>query len=149
MSNLEKETPDVFISYSSKDKDIAFKLCNALENQGIICWIAPRNIGIGLYANAIVEGIESSKVFILIFSQNSNDSIPVTNEVNLAMHSELPIIPIRIEEILPTKAMKFYLKSMHWFDVLNPKSSDSFKSFISMLKENLEINSNNHYPKAS
>ncbi len=38
---------DIFISYSSKDKKIAFALCHFLEKNGLHCWIAPRNIRVG------------------------------------------------------------------------------------------------------
>ena len=34
---------NVFISYSTKDTDIAESACNALESAGIKCWIAPRD----------------------------------------------------------------------------------------------------------
>ena len=130
---------DVFISYSSKDKDVAFILCEALENEGIICWIAPRDVKAGHYATSIVEGIESSKLFVLLFSQNSNDSTPVLNELEMAMSSKLLIVPARIEEILPSKAMKFYLMATNWFDTLDAKSIDDFKGFVSVVKNNLNI----------
>ncbi len=117
-------------------------LCEALENEGLNCWIAPRDVKAGHYANSIVEGIESSKLFVLLFSQNSNDSVPVLNELEMAMGSKLLIIPARIEEVLPSKAMKFYLMATHWIDVLNAKSVDDFKDFVSVVKKNLGKNEN-------
>ena len=36
--------PDkVFISHSSKDKEIADAICQHLESAGVLCWIAPRD----------------------------------------------------------------------------------------------------------
>ena len=35
---------DVFISHSSKDKQTADAICHYLEQNGIRCWIAPRDI---------------------------------------------------------------------------------------------------------
>jgi hypothetical protein len=35
---------DVFVSYSSDDKPTADAVCATLENKGIRCWIAPRDI---------------------------------------------------------------------------------------------------------
>jgi hypothetical protein len=35
---------NVFISHSTKDKEIAAEICAALEADGISCWIAPRDI---------------------------------------------------------------------------------------------------------
>lgn len=147
---MEDKKYDVFISYSSKDKSVAFTLCEALENEGLICWIAPRNVSTGHYASSIVKGIESSKVLVLVFSKNSNDSTPVLNELELAMGSKIPLIPIRIEETLPTDAMKFYVMSTNWFDVLKAKSVDDFKEFVFVVKQNFKDNKNIdifHFPK--
>ena len=35
---------DVFVSYSADDKPTADAVCATLENKGIRCWIAPRDI---------------------------------------------------------------------------------------------------------
>jgi len=49
---------EVFISYSSKDKQIADAACASLEHDGISCWIAPRDIEPGrVFHNAIVDAI--------------------------------------------------------------------------------------------
>ena len=38
---------DIFLSYSSADAPAANAMCAALENKGIKCWIAPRDIAPG------------------------------------------------------------------------------------------------------
>ena len=38
---------DVFISYSTKNTEYAEAVCEKLEDNGIECWIAPRNIVYG------------------------------------------------------------------------------------------------------
>ena len=35
---------DIFLSHSSKDKTIADAACAVLEQRGLRCWIAPRDI---------------------------------------------------------------------------------------------------------
>ena len=37
----------IFISHSSKDADVALKICNILEKNGKNCFIAPRDIRMG------------------------------------------------------------------------------------------------------
>jgi hypothetical protein len=37
----------IFISYSSKDRDIAETICQALEARGLDCWIAGRDVHAG------------------------------------------------------------------------------------------------------
>ena len=49
---------DIFISYSSKDEQKANDICNRFENEGISCWIAPRDIEVGKeYGGEIIKGI--------------------------------------------------------------------------------------------
>jgi len=136
---------DVFISHSSKDTKIAFTLCEALENKGFICWIAPRNITAGLpYAESIVDGIEKSKTLVVLFSDNSNNSTGVLKEIEIANNTTLPIITLRIEDVFPTKAMKFHILANHWLDAIHPKSVDDFEEFTVEIKntigdENIKI----------
>ena len=35
---------DIFVSYSSKDKAVADAIVSALENSGLRCWVAPRDV---------------------------------------------------------------------------------------------------------
>jgi osmotically-inducible protein OsmY len=112
---------DVFISYSSKDKTVADALCGVLESQGIPCWIAPRNIAYGSdYGEAIVDGINESRVMVLVFSSNANTSPHIKREVDRAVSKSLTIIPIRIEDVAPTRALEYYISPVHWLDAIAP-----------------------------
>jgi TolB-like protein len=111
---------DVFISYSTLDKTSAEKVCSILEENKISCWIAPRDITPGLdFAEAIIDGINSSKLFILVYSSNSNNSKQVIREVDRAVHAGLPIINLRLEDVLLSKQLEYYLSGVHWFDAMN------------------------------
>jgi hypothetical protein len=111
---------DVFISYSSKDKAVADAVCATIENRKIRCWIAPRDVPPGLpYAAALVNAINDSKVFVLVFSEGSNSSGAVMREVEEAVDRGIPIIPLRIEDTEPTAAMRYYIKSLHWIDAMS------------------------------
>src|SRR5689334_18993649 len=99
---------EVFISHSSQDKPIADAVCNALENSGIRCWIAPRDVQPGRsFAGEITRAIQHSKVFVLIFSTHSNASEQVLREVQLAANSHLHIIQFRIENIVPNEDLEY------------------------------------------
>src|SRR4051812_16875870 len=77
---------DIFISYSSKDKTIADACCAVLEAKDLRCWIAPRDILAGReWSEAIVHGIEQSRLFVLVFSSNANHSGQVIREVERAV----------------------------------------------------------------
>lgn len=56
----------VFVSYSSKNKNVADALCHYLEEHNIPCWIAPRDILPGqTWAGAIVQAISNCSAMVL------------------------------------------------------------------------------------
>lgn len=108
---------DVFISYSSIDKALAEAVCAAIEAEAVGAWMAPRDIHPGQnYGEAIIEAINSSKVMIVVFSTNSNNSNQVLREVERAASKGVAIVPFRIEDLLPSKSMEYFLSGQHWMD---------------------------------
>ena len=112
---------DVFLSYSNKDKPVADAVVAGLENSGIRCWVAPRDITPGRsWGDAIISAIESSRFMVIILSGNSNQSKQVIREVERAVANNVIIIPFRIENIDPTGAMAYFLSTEHWLDAITP-----------------------------
>lgn len=107
---------DVFISYSSKNKDAADAVCAALEGAGVSCWIAPRDTEVGAYGPSIIRAIRSARVFVLILSEDSNTSQHVLREVERAVNAKLPIVPLRLSEVALSEEMEYYVASQHWVD---------------------------------
>jgi TolB-like protein/Tfp pilus assembly protein PilF len=114
--------PDkVFISHSSKDKEIADLICQHLESAGVPCWIAPRDIGPGAdWTEGIMRGIASSRIFVLVFSGHANDSDHVRREVGRAFSLHLPVIPFRTEAVELRDSLGYFLESVHWLDATRP-----------------------------
>jgi hypothetical protein len=112
---------DVFVSYSKPDKPIADAICGRLEQVGIRCWIAPRDVPAGDdYATSIIHAINNCKVMVVVFSTASNNSRHVRGEVERAFNKGVAILPFRIENQVPTDAMEYFLSSAHWLDALKP-----------------------------
>ena len=106
---------DVFISYSTEDKPAADAVCAILEKNGVRCWIAPRDIMPGAdWTGSIVNAIGTSRVMLLVFSTNANKSKQIKREVEIAADGGVTIVPLRIENILPTEAFKYFLGNIHW-----------------------------------
>ena len=122
---------DVFISYSSRDAGVAESLCNALEQNGLRCWIAPRNIRPGVkYAEALVDAISKCKVFLLILSTASNESPQVEMEVDRAASKNIPILCFRIDNVVLSKTLEFYLSSRHWLDASKPPLETHIQNLV-------------------
>lgn len=111
----------VFISHSSRDAEFAKKICTMLEDRGISCWIAPRNIGPGKdYGEEIVAGIESAVATILVLSDDSNASKAVKGELEISFNRGKTIFPIRIRDVSPSKGLELFVSSVQWIDAWQP-----------------------------
>jgi hypothetical protein len=118
---------DVFLSYCSRDESFADAACAFLENRGVTCWIAPRDVSPGaVFDEAIIDAIESTQALVLILSGSANDSPFVKNEVNRAFAKGKAIFTFRIEEVTPGKALEFYLARHHWTDGFPPPLEERF-----------------------
>jgi hypothetical protein len=125
---------DAFISYSSKDKTTADATCATLEARGIRCWMAPRDILPGAdWGETIVDAINDARVFVLVFSVNANESSQIKREVERAINRGIPVIPFRIENVLPTKSLEYFLSTPHWLDAFSPPLEEHLNYLASVI----------------
>ena len=112
---------DVFVSYSARDKAVADAVCATLESRKIRCWIAPRDVPPGTqWPGALIKAIDAGSVFVLVFSDGSNNSPQVLREVARAVSKGVPVIPFRIEDVQPSDDIGFFIATLHWLDALTP-----------------------------
>lgn len=105
----------IFLSHSSKDAVIAGQICEQLEKNSIKCFIAPRDIRPGKeYAEEIINGIDNSAALVLLMSQNANNSPHVLREVEHAVSSGTPILVYKMEEVVISKSMEYFLMTHQW-----------------------------------
>jgi hypothetical protein len=122
---------DVFISYSTQDKMTADAVCAILESQGIRCWIAPRDI-------SLVDAIEMCPVLVLVFSKHANESHQIKREVNLAIDNGRTVIPVRVEDVMPSKSLKFSININHWLDAFPPPLENHLQVLASSIRAHLK-----------
>ena len=131
---------DAFISSSSRDKTAADATCAVLESAGVRCWIAPRDVRPGVeYGAAIINAIERCRVMVLIFSSSANESRQVHREIERAVSRGIPIVPVRIEDVLPTKSMEYFLGAIHWLDALTPPLEGHLHKLAETVKAILQV----------
>jgi hypothetical protein len=129
---------DVFISYSQPDRACAFELVSRVEGHGIKCWIAPRDVSPSAdWAEEIIDAISAARVMILIFSASSNDSPQVRREVERAVHKQLSVLPFRIEDVLPSRSLEYFLSAQHWMDAFPPPREPHYARLCAYLKTQL------------
>ena len=109
---------DAFISYASQDSAIAIALVENLEQHGIKCWIAPRDITPGSqYADEIVAAINGTKVFVLVLSEQALASPHVGRETERAASKGRRIIVLRTDAAPLTRSFEYFLSESQWIDV--------------------------------
>lgn len=107
----------VFITHSSRDYKQSKAVVAALEKRGIPCWISERDIAAGdNYGDAIVDAIEAANAVVLVFSANANNSEEIKKEIALASQRKIVVIPIRLEDVTPSKAFRYELVTRNWID---------------------------------
>ncbi len=127
---------DVFISYAEEDKSTANAACTTLESEGISCWIAPRNIQPGAkWEQAIVDGINASRVMLLVFSEDANRSYHVQREVGSAFENGITVIPFRLKNIKPTGVLAYYLRPVQWLDAFTQPLESYLKSLVVQIRD--------------
>jgi TIR domain len=112
---------DVFISHSTDDARLAKQACDALENGGVSCWIAPRDILPGeTWSGSIVRAIEGSRMLLVVLSGHANASPEVLREVEQASRKGKRLVVLRIEKVEPSVDLAFFLTSTQWLDAFPP-----------------------------
>ena len=142
---------DVFISHSSKDKEIADKVVKFLEDKGLTCWIAPRDIVPGSdWAASISTAITASKVFLIIYSVNSAASEQVAREVSLAESKQnVFVVPYKIDDTGLSGTFEYFLTGAHWISANYSKKDYKLEELYTIVSgitgKNVQNITNNTY----
>ena len=103
---------DVFISYSSKDRQKATKLVSELKKREIQYWIDFMDIPKGAeYDDLIPSAIAECNVVIMLISQNSMASEHVKKELRIANHHKKTIIPFMLEKVTLQDAFIYHIEA--------------------------------------
>jgi TolB-like protein/Tfp pilus assembly protein PilF len=109
---------DVFVSYASQDAAVANLIVENLEQHGLKCWIAPRDVKPGAqYADAIVRAINEADAVVLVMSGSAVASPHVGKEIERGSSKRKPIIAFRIDGALLNNALEYFLSESQWIDV--------------------------------
>lgn len=132
-------THDVFICHSSKDRTLANAICATLEEHRIRCWIAPRDVIPGMeYAQSIIEAIGRSTLTVLVFSADANASPHVRRELERTASHGIPILPFRVEDVVPAPSVEYFISDAHWLDAMTPPMEQHLEHLVGTVQLLLE-----------
>ncbi len=127
----------VFISYSTKNVEIAKNMKNKLQAEGIKCWKAPEDIPPGKeWDTGIVEGLQECSIMVLIFSKNADDSGNVKKELALADYFKKIVIPFKVDDSAPSN-LAYWLIMPQWIEG-TALDEESYSNLATRLKSILE-----------
>jgi len=129
---------EVFISYSTTDKAVADRVCVYLEEQGISCWIAPRDIFGGQdFGAAITEAIQACRIVVLIFSASANISKQIVREIKLAVDHEKTVVPIRLDKVPIADTFAYFLSAVQWLEAMDGPREGHLQRLANTLRSHL------------
>jgi len=95
-THFQTDRPDVFISYSRKDRDfVQERLCRALVAKGKDLWIDLEDVPPAAdWKSKVQEGIDSAKAFVFVLSPDSLASRICAEELERAVETHKRLIPV-------------------------------------------------------
>ncbi len=128
---------DVFLSYSSQNKDTMQRLYRGLQNEGISVWIDQTGLekGSPRWQIKIQEAIEAARCIVVILSPGAKNSEWVGTEVGYGKAFEIPVIPVLIEGNKRT-AIPISLINTDWIDA-RKRYSLAFAELLGTLRKHL------------
>ncbi len=139
---------EVFISYSTVDITSAETVRDILEQNGLSCWMAPRDIpGGSNYTKEIPIAIRNCKVFVLILSNNSQNSHWVLKELDSAVNCGKVILPFMLEDCILNDEFNFLLTGTQRYSAYQ-KKAEALETLIGRIRGILNVNTNNDTAEA-
>lgn len=132
----------VFISYSSKNQQMADSVRLLLKENNISCWMAPYDIPAGSrYAYVINDALERCSCLLLLLTNASQMSQFVEREIERAITYKKPILPMQLEDLELNSGFKFYIGNSQIIAVPEIRSdAPEFLQILAGIKEFLGCN---------
>lgn len=109
--------PDVFVSYSSRDRERVLEIVERLSASGVSVWVDRQRIdGAANYGVEVVRGIKGCKVLMLMCSDASMRSRNVKQEIQVAWKYGRPYLPVLLEQTQFPEQLEYWLEGWQWID---------------------------------
>ena len=122
---VKSDENEAYICYADEDVLTAEAIAHVLEENGIKCWFKKRDLKASETIQKVSETIKKSKSFILVYSDSASKSNFVKTDTDLAITSNIPILPYKIDDIEESDK----LSDAHWLDAY-PNPEDNFKELV-------------------
>lgn len=134
-----------FISYSSKQQKAADQLRVLLQANHIDLWMAPYDLPDGTdYADVINNVIQNAACFVLLLTEDAQNSIYIDKEIERALHYGKTIAPIQMDHAALNDSFSFYLCNQQ---IITVSAIDASAPKIQSLLQHLRLLCNDQLPE--
>ena len=132
----------VFISYSSKDENLATKIVESLEKAGLDAWYKKREILPGdNWAERVASGLKESNAMVVLVTPDALESDAVQSSISYALVEPafskrlIPVIVEESEDLLADK-MPWIFKRLHTVKLSKDgQNEEQFKEIAQAIKD--------------
>ncbi len=123
---------NIFISYSTKDSEMARQFQNSFNNiQGVSVFLSDTCLILGQVSADILQKIQTCDIFIVLYSKNSLASNYVQQEIGAAKSQSKLIIPVLLDGEAKPDAMLAGVNYLALYD--SSKWSEQFQRLNSFI----------------
>jgi tetratricopeptide (TPR) repeat protein len=129
---------DVFVSYSTIDHNLICSIVDSIEANNIKCWYCERDIekvSPDSWRKQVVRSITTARIFMLVLSNNANNSKWVHQEVSVADTKKKGILVMRVENVTPDDDILLIINGITWQDIFCSDSEESRSKLIKTIKD--------------
>lgn len=120
---------EIFVSYSSKDRDRIGQLVGHLEASGLSIWWDKELRGGSMFSKEIEAELNQAKAVLVAWTASSIDSHWVADEAELALRTR-KLVPIRLDDIEPPMGFR----QVHTLDFSDWKGEAGFAEIPTLLR---------------
>jgi serine/threonine protein kinase len=125
----------VFVCCATEDAAAGEAVRASLENNGLKCFLQnPGLAPVQSSANRVSEVIREAELFLLIFSQQSNCSPEIRQQLETAAHFQLPLVTFRIEPVQPADDLSYFLWEKHFVDGFDGRLDAHIPALLQQIK---------------
>jgi predicted ATPase len=105
----------VVIAHAVGDYRTAELVCARLEERGLACWLARRDIAVGTNEpEARAAAVADAAAIVAIVTAGAVQDLAFHRELELAFGARRPIIPVLVGDVRPEGAIRYYVGESAW-----------------------------------
>ena len=139
--NKIKHNLRIFVSYCSRDTELARRIKENLVKKDYLVFFAPDSISPGAnfastISNAIIEVSKHGCVLALI-TENTINSIQVKKELMLALREKCNVIPVIIGDVNLDQELRFYLSDKQFYALSSNPTNGEINTMIDKIGQSI------------